>query len=139
MDIKTYVGVLVKWNNKVLLCKRNIFGSLPGMWSVPAGKVEKGETQKLAAIREFFEETNVDISDRKLELLGIIPRASRDGKKVKGQMYLYYFETKRPIKVDLVGAVDGEEHTDWGYFSIDEIKVENVGNHLYQFIDFILK
>ena len=43
MDTKRYVGVVVKCNNKVLLCKRNNQGSFPGMWSIPAGKlVERG-------------------------------------------------------------------------------------------------
>ena len=41
--VKRYVGVLVKHNDSVLLCKRNNKGSLPGVWSIPAGKLEDGE------------------------------------------------------------------------------------------------
>ena len=43
MELKKYVGVLVKNGDKCLLCKRNAEGSFPGMWSLPAGKIEKNE------------------------------------------------------------------------------------------------
>lgn len=43
---KRYVGVVIKMGDKILLCKRNNKGSFPGMWSVPAGSVEKGEKSR---------------------------------------------------------------------------------------------
>ena len=59
MDKKRYVGVAVICNNKLLLCKRNNQGSFPGMWSIPAGKLEENEDTQDGAKREFFEETNI--------------------------------------------------------------------------------
>jgi predicted NUDIX family NTP pyrophosphohydrolase len=51
---KRYAGVLVKCNDKVLLCKRNNHGSFPGMWSIPCGRMEEGEEPMEASKREFI-------------------------------------------------------------------------------------
>ena len=111
MDKKRYTGVIVKHKDKILLCKRNNQGSFPGMWSIPGGKLEEGETTKEGAMREFFEETNVDISNEELTFVGMIPRHTRDGKKIKGLMYVYLLKVDNPIHPDLINAIDGEEHT----------------------------
>ena len=34
----------------------------PDFWSIPKGKIEDGESMVVAAIRETFEETNIDLS-----------------------------------------------------------------------------
>ena len=72
MDKKTYTGVMVKCGDKILLCKRNNLGSFPGMWSIPGGKLEEGESTQEGARREFFEETAVDIDDLDLKFIGLI-------------------------------------------------------------------
>ena len=60
-------GILLKYKNQCLLCKRAQGGSLPGVWSVPGGHLEKGESIENGAIREFVEEIfNIKISDIKL-------------------------------------------------------------------------
>ena len=66
--VKRYSGVLVKHDDKVLLCKRNNEGSLPGAWSIPAGKINNGESPYDGAIREFYEETNIK-PETKLKLV----------------------------------------------------------------------
>jgi 8-oxo-dGTP pyrophosphatase MutT (NUDIX family) len=39
--MRKYVGILVKHKEEFLLCKRSPkTKSLPGMWSIPAGKLE---------------------------------------------------------------------------------------------------
>ena len=50
------VGTLCKYEDKVLLCKRNIQPRL-GLWTLPAGFLENGETLQQGAIRETKEET----------------------------------------------------------------------------------
>ena len=82
MENKRHVGVMVKCGDKILLCKRNSQGSNPGMWSIPGGKMEdNGETPQQGAKREFLEETDVNIDDKELQFIGLIPRHTRDGKK----------------------------------------------------------
>lgn len=52
------VGVVCFRGDEVLLIKR---GKPPkeGEWSIPGGRIEVGETEALAALRELFEETNI--------------------------------------------------------------------------------
>ena len=52
---------LCKYEDKVLLCKRNIQPRL-GLWTLPAGFFENGETLQQGAIRETKEETQADIN-----------------------------------------------------------------------------
>ena len=54
------VGAVVFHNNRVLLIKR---GKSPskGMWTVPGGKLELGESLQAAAEREVFEETGLTV------------------------------------------------------------------------------
>jgi 8-oxo-dGTP diphosphatase len=139
MENKRYVGVMVKCKDKVLLCKRNNLGSFPGMWSIPGGKLEENETPMEGAKREFLEETDVNINDKEIKLIGLIPRHTRDGKKVKGLMYVYLLEVEEPIIPDLVNAIDGEEHTDSGYFTLDEIKPETSGDYFHRLAEIILQ
>jgi len=139
MDKKRYAGVVVKCNDKILLCKRNNQGSFPGMWSIPGGKMEEGESSQESAKREFFEETNVKIDDDQINFVGLLPRHTRDGKKVKGMMYVYQLNVENPIEPDFENAIDGEEHTEWNYFTIDEIKPQYCGEYLYKLCEIILK
>lgn len=139
MEKRTYSGVAVRCKNKLLLCKRNNLGSYPGMWSLPGGKVEIGETTKEGAKREFFEETAIDIDDKEISFVGLIPRTTRDGKKVKGFMYVYLLDVEEEIIPDLENAIDGEEHTECGYFTIDQIRPETSGEYLYRLAQIILE
>jgi len=139
MKQQTYIGVMVKCGDKILLCKRNNLGSYPGMWSIPGGKLEGDESTQDGARREFFEETNVDIKDMDLNFVGLIPRHTRDGKKVKGLMYVYLLNVEECIEPDLENAIDGEEHTEWDYFPLSGIKPETSGDYMYKLAEIILK
>ena len=138
MDKKRYAGIVVKCKNKVLLCKRNSQGLLPGMWSIPCGKLEDGESIEEGARREFFEETNINIEGTELRFSGMIPRQSRDGKKIKGIMYLYVLDVAQELIPDLENAVDGDEHTESGYFAFNEIDIPKTGEYLYRLIEIVL-
>lgn len=138
MEQQTYVGIIVKHKDKCLLCKRNSKGSFPGMWSIPAGKLEKEEDTIEGAKREFFEETNLDISNDQLKFSGIVPRHTRDGKKIKGRMYTYTLETENELTPDLTNASDGEEHSECKYFSAEEMDEMSTGTHLYKLLQIIL-
>lgn len=118
--MKKAAGILVTSNGKCLLCKRNTNGSLPGEWSVPAGKIEKGENILNAALREFYEETDIELTEP-LKFIGVIKRYNREGTKQTGLMYVFKYETEDQIIPDLVNAKDGQEHTECGYFSKEKI------------------
>ena len=138
MEQQTYVGIIVKKGDKCLLCKRNTKGSYPGMWSIPAGKLEQDENTIDGAKREFYEETNLDISTNDLKFSGIVPRHTRDGKKVKGRMYTYTLETEEEMMPDLQNASDGEEHSECKYFTAEQMDEMSIGTHLYKLLQIIL-
>ena len=118
--MKKYGGIIVRCDNKVLLCKRNNEGPLPGHWSCPAGSIEEGESPLLGAMREFYEETDFKLIDEP-EFCGLIKRTNRDGSKIKGEMYCFLYDCDEEIQPNLTTAKDGDEHTECGYFGKNEL------------------
>jgi len=135
--MKKYAGIIVRCNNKVLLCKRNAEGSLPGFWSCPGGKMEEGETSKEAAIREFMEETDLSVYGE-VNFIGAIKRYTRDGKDLKDLMYCYLLDVEEEIYPDLDRAIDGDEHTECGYFGKDDVP-RPITKQFEKLINLILK
>ena len=135
--VKRYTGVLVKVGDEVLLCKRSNKGSLPGVWSIPAGKIEDEESPSAAAKREFFEETNNDINGS-LKLIGFVNRSSRDGSEYRGLMYVFLYEPKDRVIPDLDNAKDGDEHTECGYFTLENLPFEDKNDQLFKLVQNIL-
>lgn len=78
---KMVVGSLPVWQGKVLLCRRAIEPQL-GLWTLPAGFMENGETTLAGAQRETFEEAGAAIENGRLYRLFDIPFIS--------QVYLFY-------------------------------------------------
>ena len=54
------VGCVAEWEGKVLLCRRAIEPRY-GLWTVPAGFLENGETTAAGALRETLEEANARV------------------------------------------------------------------------------
>lgn len=137
MDKKIYAGTVVKYRDKFLFCKRNSNMPYGGMWSIVGGGVENNENIKEAAVREFLEETNIEVTRDKLKLIGIIPRYNRNGKKYKGKMFVFLMNVDEKIIPDLDLAVDGEEHTKCGYFTLESIEQYNVDRHILKLLKII--
>jgi 8-oxo-dGTP pyrophosphatase MutT (NUDIX family) len=58
-------GVIIIKNNKVLLVKHGEgAGHLTGVYGLPAGRMEEGETELQTARRELFEETGLSAQDK---------------------------------------------------------------------------
>jgi len=62
---KMVVGCIPEWDNRILLCRRAIEPRY-GLWTVPAGFMENGETTAHGAQRETLEEANA-----RVEILGL--------------------------------------------------------------------
>ena len=137
MNAKRYVGVIVKCGDKFLICKRNDESLGQGEWSIPAGKIEHEEEIKISARREFFEETAININNFELEFAGIIPRYTRDGSKMKGLMYTYIINVDKQLIPDLEEAIDGHEHTECGYFTLNDMKNIKINTFLYKLFEFM--
>ena len=54
------VAAIIKKENKILATKRG-YGEFINMWEFPGGKIESGETNEAALIREIKEELDADI------------------------------------------------------------------------------
>ena len=65
-DPKVGVGVLVVENGRLLLIRRAM-NPQKGKWSIPAGFVDSGEDPQKTAVRETFEETNLEVAITGLE------------------------------------------------------------------------
>jgi ADP-ribose pyrophosphatase YjhB (NUDIX family) len=57
---KMVIGCIPEWQDRVLLCRRAI-EPRAGLWTLPAGFMENGETTAQAALRETFEEANARV------------------------------------------------------------------------------
>ncbi|MDS4014816.1 MAG: NUDIX hydrolase [Candidatus Accumulibacter sp.] len=64
LNPKLVVGCIVEWEGRILLCRRSIEPRY-GLWTLPAGFMENGETAREAAQRETLEEAraHVEIDD----------------------------------------------------------------------------
>ncbi len=75
------VGTVPYWEDKVLLCKRNIEPRF-GKWTLPAGFMELAETVAEGAARETLEESGAQFELEGLFSLVNVPRV--------GQVHLFY-------------------------------------------------
>ena len=110
-------GVIVRNDNRVLMCQRGMNSTLPGMWSIPGGHIEKNENAAFAAVREFFEETNIKLSPEVLQFVGAVPVENNPDKP----FYIYLYDTDDELMPDLQGAKDGFEHSRCLYVRKDDI------------------
>ena len=75
------VGTVPAWEDQVLLCRRNIEPRY-GLWTLPAGFMEMGETTAEGAVRETVEEAGAHIELQALFTVLNVVRV--------GQLHLYY-------------------------------------------------
>ena len=75
------VGCLPVFEDKVLLCKRAIEPRY-GLWTLPAGFMENGETTAEGAARETWEEARARVDDLELYRVFDVPYIS--------QVYMFY-------------------------------------------------
>ncbi|XP_068640181.1 nudix hydrolase 23, chloroplastic-like [Aristolochia californica] len=109
---KMVVGCLVEHNNKVLLCKRRIQPSY-GLWTLPAGYQEIGESAAEGATRETFEEACAEVEV-------VSPFAQLDIPRI-GQSYIIFrAKLKKPQ------FSPGPESLECALFSLDEIPFDSL-------------
>jgi len=73
---KMIVGCIAEWENRILLCRRAIEPRL-GLWTVPAGFMENGETTAQGAARETLEEANARVEVGPLYAMYNIPHINQ--------------------------------------------------------------
>jgi len=78
---KIVAGCIPEWKQKILLCRRAI-EPRHGLWTLPAGFMENGETTLNAAERETFEEASAKLTEVQLYAMYSLPHIS--------QVYIMY-------------------------------------------------
>lgn len=73
---KVVVGCLPEWEGRVLLCRRAI-EPRHGLWTLPAGFLENGETLAAGAARETLEEANARVEVGGLYTVISLPQISQ--------------------------------------------------------------
>ncbi len=101
------VGCIPEWEDKILLCRRAIEPK-HGLWTLPAGFMENGETTAEGAARETLEEAGARVDVLNLFSMISLPDIN--------QVYLVF--RARLLHPDFV---PGEESLEAGLFSEAEI------------------
>jgi ADP-ribose pyrophosphatase YjhB (NUDIX family) len=73
---KVVIGCLPVWKDQVLLCKRAI-EPRRGLWTLPAGFLENGETLQAGAMRETLEEAGARVELGPLYAIISLPQISQ--------------------------------------------------------------
>ncbi len=73
---KVVVGCLPEWEDQVLLCRRAI-EPRRGLWTLPAGFLENGETVAAGAVRETLEEASARVEVGELYTMISLPQISQ--------------------------------------------------------------
>jgi 8-oxo-dGTP diphosphatase len=110
IKVAVVAGVVLKKDNKFLLVQENQSPSY-GLWNLPAGRVDVGETLEEAAVREAKEESGYDI-------------------KIIGQLGIYHESPERAVKHIYAAEITGgdlkfpkDEILDAKWFALEEIKL----------------
>ncbi|KAF5737343.1 nudix hydrolase 23 chloroplastic isoform X2 [Tripterygium wilfordii] len=110
---KMVVGCLIEHDNKVLLCKRNIQPSY-GLWTLPAGYLENGESAAEGAMRETWEEARAEV-----EVLS--PFAQLDIPLIGQQTYIIFLaRLKKPV------FSPGPESLECRLFALEDIPFDSL-------------
>ncbi|MHA1299252.1 MAG: NUDIX hydrolase [Candidatus Helarchaeota archaeon] len=106
------VGTVLIKDGKVLLIQRAAEPD-KGMWSIPGGLIENGETAEEAAIRETFEETGIKVN--KVEFVDAVTKVIFDEEE-KVQYHFAIFDYKSTDFEGKVQASDDALDAKWVKF-----------------------
>ncbi|MBB5888265.1 NUDIX hydrolase, partial [Lactovum miscens] len=107
------VEALIEFNGKYLLCKRSSTAKVaPGIWNIPAGKVQYIEGLEEAIFREVKEETNLEIVNPEYLSYHFINN--------KDQRIVYTYYAKVENIDDLI--VDDTEFDDFSWVDAEQVE-----------------
>ncbi|MHA1792592.1 MAG: NUDIX hydrolase [Promethearchaeota archaeon] len=116
------VGMVIINDDKVLTIQRAADPD-KGLWSVPGGKVELGETCQFAVVREVKEETNLDVEIKDIKLVDIVNKIIYDEEgKVKFHFVIVDYVTHK-FKGEMAPSDDAVQ-AEW-------TKFEELNKHEY--------
>jgi len=129
MELQVGVKVLLRNSEgKYLLLLRSAekYPETGAQWDIVGGRIDPGSELLENLRREVKEETGLDFTEEPTLV------AAQDILAVPG---------KHVVRLTYIGSIDGEptldeDHTDFGWFTIEEIKkLENLDNYFAQLLD----
>jgi 8-oxo-dGTP diphosphatase len=104
------VDTVIIDGTKILLVKRRI-EPYKGLWAIPGGFIDEGETAEQAAEREAFEETGVRV--KIVKLIGVYSAPERDTRGTVSTAFI-----AKALSKEAKGGDDAEEAR---WFKLDEL------------------
>lgn len=128
--LPSYVGIILKKDNKVLFVKRHNTDWASGYWNFPGGLLEEGETLVNAAIREAQEELGAIINSNDLKLIYVLQvrKSDKNTKDIFGFCFLAEQWQGMPINNE------PHRHSEIGWFDLSDLP-QNVTDHALAVID----
>lgn len=108
--------IVVNQEDKVLLLRRKQSLVDGGLFGVPGGMVDSGETSLVAANRELCEETGISVADTELEFI-VSVEVDRSGQKLEDiivDFYVLRINESPEIVLD-------EESSEFGWYLLSEL------------------
>lgn len=109
---KEVVSAVIIRNKKILLLKRSLQDTMPGLYELPGGTVDPNETQEGALKREIFEETKLSI----LSIGALVVTFDFFSRPETPARNFSYLVTTGPGRV----RVDKKEHESFRYVRLSE-------------------
>ena len=111
--IKRYVvAAVIVDESRVLLLQRPEDDFMGGIYEIPGGKVEAGETLDTALLREVEEETGLEVS-RIVRYVGHFDYESKSGKKTR--QFNFAVSVNSPLEIKLA------EHDNYAWSRMEEL------------------
>ncbi len=106
-------GCFCEWKDKILLVKRSPSKPQGNTWGLPAGKVEKGEDPRSAAVREVYEEVGIRMDSNELKEVGKLYI------RLESIDYIFYTFHNRLEKAPRI-RLETEAHLEARWVTVDE-------------------
>ena len=129
--VKNALAVIVNSDNKILLLKRSDYPDQwePKKWSLVGGGVEDGEKPDEACAREIKEEIGIDINIDDFVEKVVIQRNPGSVEHIFACRY----------EGELTDVELNEEHTNYGWFDVDEMEFLDIVPNLIDYINLVFK
>lgn len=111
----------IEVNGKVLLVKR-AFSPMQGMWALPGGRVDAGESLRETCKREVLEELGLEVEVGEFSGAYLIPKIDADGKQLRRTAITIVF--KCHVKIGELSVSNEVAACKW--FSITNLPVDTI-------------
>jgi len=126
------VGCFLEHDGRILMIKRHPAKPEGNTWASPSGKVDSGETESDAIVREVYEETGVEIDPQKL----IFIERSYVRFPAFDFMYIFFRYILESVERPKI-TLSVSEHTDFAWMTPQEAL--NLEDELMQDEDYCIK